>query len=1519
MSLFDRFKKKAEEVAGGVWRQVNPLDGGKTYSNPTGQPRPVQQPAAQAPRPQPNRTNQVQQMLGSTRTNAFANNIKPVTPTPIQTPNLRVNMPSYGSGLNGAFNKFKDNFDANTPQDQFKRNQQVQAPLRPNMNYQQQQQVAPSNLTKAVNLANSAKNNAITPMATASKIAVGQITGNQQARNNALDTYKQGVKGNLNALNSFKEGIIGSSKQIGTGLAYQSKDFQNAQKAQTNLVDIQNQQKLNAIKRAKQGFNTQQDVDRFMNYANNLWQNEAESRQAQIDIQKEQQKQLDPTRNALAIADAGLTALSFGVAGPTKNLSQAAGRTAFENAIKGGATKEVATQIAKKASMNEIIRQSALTGSMGGFQGAINPYITKDPGTITPMDVITGAVSGGVMGGVLPGAFVGASSLKKPVQNALNRLNIDNQIGAVGKNVKDNLDPLEALKAEARTKAQQTEALKKQGKIKPTDENYWSTPVEGQPKAPIPEVRDTNGVIVKEGDVIEAPGSLGGNARRTIQWSKPQIANASGEYQEGRWLGNGILEQDANRPFTIVERDGKPFTQPTPPVQKPKTATGGLDASTVATATTVKKQRPVVQQIPEESPYPLAKTQTTTPQGPPPTKFDDQMALGPGQTKKTRFADKTVPESEFVSEKIKGSIKTPEYNVQTEKQGYTSALSRLKKEGDAKFETQVFDNLDKKKGTISRQEAIDAQTLAAVLDGGDDASIRKATAIYEKLSEHYTAAGQLTQAAAILARRSPEGLRAYATTAFKNSGVKITPQLEQELTKLVQAVREASPEALPRAQWDVMNFVAKKTPTSFGDKVINTWRAGLLTAPTTTGGNILGNSGEALVRKGFVNPVATAADAVMGAFTGKRTMTLAKGGSATKGAAEGTGMLKEYLKSGYDPRVNNTKYDAPRSINTGIKALDTYINGTYRLMGVADMPFSTLAEKEALSSLAKAEAINKGLKGKARTDFVNEFMKNPPDTALARAQQEADYATFKNPTMLGKAATGMKRPLGAVGDFFVPFTQVPASIATRIVERTPIGTANNIVKQLIEVKKNGGQFDQRALSQSIGNGMFGPAVFGVGYALAGNDQLTFGYPKDNTERKLWDSEGKQPYSVKVGNRWYSLNYLQPFGTLLAIGGQARQAANEGKSIDEIIFQGGATAGQSVMNQSFLKGIGGALDAIGDPERSVNKYIEQTTSSVVPNFVRSYARAADDKQRQPIGLAEGVKSGIPGLRGSTTPKLDAFGKPLPAKDTFLNQYVNPLKPSIARTSPTVEELRRLKDANLSTMPTEGDTTTFGKNNKIDKKQLKDLNGAIGSRVGEAWDKIIASPEYKSMSDENKKKALDAAKKDYGAVAKAEWAAKNNKMNDMWQPNLTKKQQDIATGLSPDYLTVSKPKEKVVKSKYSQEVQDFAKLSNSEKNAYFRRDPVKAKQLYDQSKKMEAELGTKSKTSKATTKKASTKKTAKKSTKGRKIARGKMPKFISVTNGKRMNLMVSKVKYSPVQKPKMAKVKTTKTIAKKSKIA
>jgi hypothetical protein len=793
----------------------------------------------------------------------------------------QVNAPSYGSGLSGILNRAKDVVDANTPQDQFKRNQKLSPVAPPNQSYQQQQASNPSNLTKASNLTSSVVKTVGAPMIANLDLAragVAQVTGNKTARNNALNSAKNNTLKIPGLAKDMAVGTVESSKQVGRGLANASSATNNAQNAQTLLNDQLAQQRMSAINRAKQGFNSQQDINRFTNYADNLWGNSAESTQTQVDAQKEIQKQVDPIRNALAVADVGLTATSFGVAGATKAGASKVTASALEQNLAKNMAKDSALKAAQTAGRNEIIRQSGLTGSMGAFQGAISPYIVKDPGTVTTKDVIGGGATGAVLGGVLPGAFVGASKFADPISNATSkvfntnlnqggyvqagptpknihfedhgtmsdtidmvkgtykptpnerykleldasrigerygitpignnkdplvnlangfqkRLDLDqankvgmfaesgrpmslNQAGSISPfqafgNIKNKLnsqaldtnvrpatpeniygtnplekigkkfnqllgtddqggfakigkDPLEALKAEARkytsadefikdkytvhatdadiqgnirpsmgwygkgvytttdmanplgrkgsskqyyvpkptdkflqieaigpggkggitpkqveeaiangykgleiihpngkqtwynyfdeqkpyTKqqltdiynqsqkkglftplkqkgslpldpvnnpldapqvgktdaiklaqqtAKKTEALKKQGKITPKDDGYWSTPIKGQPKDPIPNIKDVNGVQVKEGDVIEVEGLLGGKARRTVQWQEPQIANATGELQPGQWLGNGQL--DNGLPFKIVKENTAPPAQ----------------------------------------------------------------------------------------------------------------------------------------------------------------------------------------------------------------------------------------------------------------------------------------------------------------------------------------------------------------------------------------------------------------------------------------------------------------------------------------------------------------------------------------------------------------------------------------------------------------------------------------------------------------------------------------------------------------------------------------------------------------------------------------------------------------------------------------------------------------------------------------------------------------------------------------------------------------------------------------------
>lgn len=809
---------------------------------------------------------------------------------------------------------------------------------------------------------------------------------------------------------------------------------------------------------------------------------------------------------------------------------------------------------------------------------------------------------------------------------------------------------------------------------------------------------------------------------------------------------------------------------------------------------------------------PSVKTPEKPPAKPPVESVVDEAAPA---GKKSRFANKTVQQSDEVSPELKQLVKDEKvtYDPATNAGRASEAQKFLKGKSKDKAFNEVMRNLEDTSPAAKGQHEFNAIELAKRLDSSakqDD--LFKATEIYHRLSERATKKGQEIQALTYLNNRTPQGLQYGAIRDLKKAGIEITAERQNAIKQLRQKIEKTKPGTDERnlAVYEMAKYVNNQVPTGKGKKLINIWRAGLLTSPTTTAGNILGNSGEAAVRKGFVNPLATAIDYGFSKFTGKRTMAM--DGGFGSGVKEGAGKLGQFVKTGYDERNALSKYDT-HEINYGNdgvgKLLGGYVNGTYRLMSLADQPFWYGARGESLAGQAKAAAINQGLKGDAQKQFIREFMDNPPKEAMEIATKDARYSTFQNETKLGQVAAKGKKPAGAVGDFFVPFTQVPAAIATRIVQRTPVGTATEAVKQFINIR-NGGKFDQRAMSKAMAEGAFGPAVMGAGYALANSGLMTFGFPEDRKERDLWEAEGKQPYSVKVGDRWYSLNYLQPFGTLLAIGGQANQSVKDGEDAGAVISQGIATAGQSVMNQSFLKGVSGVLDAIDDPKRYAENYVSNTAGSVVPNFVRAGARASDDKQRETGGAIEGIKGAIPGARQTLPAKQDMFGNDVPAKDNFLNQFVNPFRPSKDRSGdPTVQELRRLLEVD------EGVAPTAAKKNSISGVELTDdqvhgLNAFVGPKLKEAYKTTMADDRYKSLSDEDKAKALKNVNSTVFGALKAQYAV-DNKIATADNFDLNTKQKRFLGGGTLDALT--KETDKTYSEKYDDAYEDYQKNADS----------------------------------------------------------------------------------------------------------
>ncbi len=833
---------------------------------------------------------------------------------------------------------------------------------------------------------------------------------------------------------------------------------------------------------------------------------------------------------------------------------------------------------------------------------------------------------------------------------------------------------------------------------------------------------------------------------------------------------------------------------------------------------------------PEERQAGFVKIPGSTPAGSTTPVANPKVATAPTPMVKTRgFTEsvRTSPEvSQTVREKVSG---TYDPRSTSELAGSAEVFAKKGLKGVVK---DVNDRLAAKTGAIDDRTVADAIAVAKRLDSKGD--FDGASVIYDRLAEHGTKLGQDVQAFALLSRRTPEGVLFKAQRDLKKAGVELTPEINAKLSGLKEAIAKTQPgtEARDMATHRMLQYVSSKLPSSTGSKVVNIWRAGLLTSPITTAGNLLSNTANAAVRTGFTNPLAAAADTLFSAFTGKRTKTLTTRGLAG-GAGEGVKRGGTYLKTGFDKRMPGDKYDI-RQVNYGNNPIGKFFKGytdaVYRWMGAQDQPFYYSAKRQSLYDQALAEAKNRGLKGSESSTFVEDFVESPPRAAAKRAQDDAEYSVFQNETAISTMVQGAKKFLQNKGfdnaaaalDFIIPFSRVPAAVATRVLTNTPLGVAKEIVSQ---IKK--GKFDQRAMSEAIANGMVGPAMFGVGYALHQAGDMTLGYPADRNEQDLWKLEGKQPYSVKVGDQWLSMNYLQPFGTLMAIGAQFNQSKKDGESTTGSSLSATGTAAQSIVNQSFLKGVAGTLSAINDPARYAESFAENTAGSVVPNIVRTATRAADPVQREVNGPVEAIKGGLPGLRDDLAPALDVFGRPLPARTSTANQLANPLRPSDIRSGdPLVDELRRLQDAGKGVLPSELKKTSLGQDKALNPKQLHDMQQKIGPEVYAAWQKVTADPRYVNMNDEDKMKALRKASETITEARKLEYGVNNNIIGESdlkdsaGRSKLNTEQKRLLEGNLVDFL--SKTTNLTPAERYQQAVDSF----ESDKSGMSTSDKFKA---------------------------------------------------------------------------------------------
>jgi len=739
----------------------------------------------------------------------------------------------------------------------------------------------------------------------------------------------------------------------------------------------------------------------------------------------------------------------------------------------------------------------------------------------------------------------------------------------------------------------------------------------------------------------------------------------------------------------------------------------------------------------------------------------------------------SAKESELVSPEAKVTL-SGNYTPKQNEVLYNSAAKRIAKDEVAAHEFAINTNSDE--GT--------ATAIALAQKYRKELNFDKEAYILNEKARRLTEAGREVQAAALIDKLSPEGVVSSAAKLiqkYNETATKKLPEITGTITKefsdrATQISKLAEGRDRQIAIYQLKRDLNNLIPSSFGDKAITVWKAGLLTSLRTTERNLIGNTlhGAAEVVKDIPSALA---DRVMALKTGQRTKTFTTQGILS-GAKKGAKSAKDIMTLGFDPEASISKYDVKR-VNWGQgrigKALGKYTDFVFNSLGAQDKPFYHSAFARSLYDQAGAAAINASKAGDRA--FIEKLVSSPTEDMLKTATQDASIATFKNKNALGKLATNAKRALGnysAIGEIVAPFTGVPTSIAGQAIAYSPVGLLKGIYNagKVITSKATAEGIPtlQRQASQEIGRGVIGTGLVGIGVYLA-NKGLIIGNPKNAQEYAQWQLEGKQPNSILIGGKWRSINSIGPELMVLLAGAQAQHDLKQKNGIGTLA----GNIGKTLVSQSSLQGVQQNLNAITNPTQYGQQTIKSTVGSLVPNIISDVGKAFDKTQRETSGyVVEPLKARIPGFRNTLLPSRDVLGNTLPQAPTGVGAFVDLFNSKTPVNNPLVNELSRLNIAGNEATPSKltANQTIYGQKVKLTPQELDQLESASGGQLQPLLNQIVQEPTYKSLPDEEKKKLIDNAVSDIrtqvkNSLATGEQTFTNSKIGSFNTGNLTDK--------------------------------------------------------------------------------------------------------------------------------------------------
>jgi hypothetical protein len=390
-----------------------------------------------------------------------------------------------------------------------------------------------------------------------------------------------------------------------------------------------------------------------------------------------------------------------------------------------------------------------------------------------------------------------------------------------------------------------------------------------------------------------------------------------------------------------------------------------------------------------------------------------------------------------------------------------------------------------------------------------------------------------------------------------------------------------------------------------------------------------------------------------------------------------------------------------------------------------------------INSLAARQAISEGLSGE-HFNARQEYLSHHPSEEMSKSAHDLAMAnTFQS--RLGPFAEKIGQAIATkpTAKWIPEWAKSVAPLKWLLpFYKTPV----NLVKASLTHASPFELLNAKGDPDAFARGVVGSAIAGSLAALALSGHITGGGPTDYRKEETKRSSGWQPYSIKIGDKYYSYHRFEPVGLAAGMIADAVHGMQHGDS--EIV--GGSKADTAVKHiarnlddMPFMGTLANLLQAVHDPTGGrAQSFINREAGSLVPAGVANLAEGLDRTVRRPQSAWQAIQSRIPGMTSAAPPIVDVTGQLVQRPASNLGG-ANPFEWTSDKHDAVVNELSRL---GISTPQPPTQIKWKGKPTTLTDQERQQFAEAEGREFVKRVGRLIQSGVWQRRSDDQKRKAL-----------------------------------------------------------------------------------------------------------------------------------------------------------------------------------